>query len=891
MKIFKKYEKSELIPLALLIAVYVVSASMLLLQYRMTKEQLMAEFIQEKENTARFAASELSGFLEYQRKAILNLAGLTSMAGSLEKGKAILQNYVVAYKKKPRSCTFTVMDSRGRFLYSVPEDIEGRYMQDLSGEPFFREASRTREFQNAGAVSDGKGEWSLVMAAPVVSGDGGGKVMGVVAEKVLLTEIAARFINTIGAGKGGYAFLLDESGRVLASGRQSRLYQIESSSDTLGRMLKGEDGYAFGESADTGKEELEVFAPVKFQGRVWAIGIITPSPAAYGEARKNFQRTILIISLMSLVFSWSMVSAARSSRYKAGIIERTKFSEYLMNRNRELSALNNFSRTVGSSEGLDSLIDKAVDALIADAGADGCAVRLFSGPERQMHLVSQRGMPDGSIGKNPCAGPGGCPCRKAAEAGRPAFLRDGRPEDGRGCGAAGGELAIIPLVVKKKTLGLLYIWSAAQSAHPAERENFLTAFGNQLAADIENVQQMEDTKRHAAIASALFNTAQALTRGLAMDDLLGIIMKESAALLKVKRSMLFLYNEEENVLDCRVALGFDEMRQCSLSFNPSGLFWEAIRDGGIKAVNLAEGDQEAPRRFVEKTGLSRFLLVPLLSKGKVLGFMVFETAGKGRQAGEDLKMITGFANQSAVAIETSSFYIRTVEKYNQDLQDLSNRIIAAQEEERKRISRDLHDELGQALTAIKINLDMVNSEIPPGFEGLKARVGDAVSLISSTLDSVRRLSFELRPSMLDDLGLITVLGKLVSDFRKRTGIEIGFEHYGIEERLSQEMEVTLYRVVQEALTNIMKHSGARKVEVVLTHEEDRGIVSLKVEDDGAGIPGQGRKETKGFGLMGIRERVSLLGGNFRIFSQEGSGTKIFIDIPYTKGEQQTWKKA
>ncbi len=890
MKILKKYEKSEIIPLALLIAVYLVSASMLLLQYRMTKEQLMGEFIQEKENTARFAARELSGFLEYQRKAILNLAGLTSMSGSLEEGKAILQNYIVTHKKNPRFYKYIVMDSRCRFLYSVPEDIEGRYMQDLSGEPFFREAARTGEFQNAGAIPDSKGEWSLVMAAPIASRDGE-KAMGVIAEKVLLEEIAARFINGVDPGKGGYAFLLDESGRVLASGRQSRLYQIESSSDTLRRMLNGEDGYALGESADTGKEELKVFTPVKFQGRVWTLGIVTPSPEVYGDARKNFHRTILIISLMSLVFSWSMVSAARSSRYKAGIIERTKYSEYLMSRNRELSALNNFSRTVGSSEDMDSLIGKAVDALIADAGADGCAVRLFSGPERQLHLVRQRGMPEDFARKRPCSGPDGCLCRKAAEDGRPAFLRDGGQEGGHGCGAGGGELAIIPLIVKKKVLGLLYIWSAAESAYQSEREAFLTAFGNQLAAGIEDVQQMEGTKRHAAIAGALFNTAQALTRGLAMDELLEIIMKESAALLKVKRSLLFLYNEEDNVLDCRVALGFDEMRQCSLSFNPSGLFWEAIRDGGMKAVNLAEGGQEVPRRFVEKTGLSRFLLVPLLSKGKVLGFMVLETAEKGRQAGEDLTMIMGFANQSAVAIETSSFYMRTVEKYNQDLQDLSNRIIAAQEEERKRISRDLHDELGQALTAIKINLDMINLEIPPDSERVKTRVGDAVALVSSTLDSVRRLSFELRPSMLDDLGLITVLGKLVSDFRTRTGIEIDFEHSGVDERLSQEMEVTLYRVVQEALTNIMKHSGARKVQVILSHEEDRGLVSLKVEDDGSGIPEQGRKEAKGFGLMGIRERVSLLGGNFRIFSQEGSGTKIFIDIPYTQGEQQTWKKA
>src|SRR5512143_1335290 len=146
--------------------------------------------------------------------------------------------------------------------------------------------------------------------------------------------------------------------------------------------------------------------------------------------------------------------------------------------------------------------------------------------------------------------------------------------------------------------------------------------------------------------------------------------------------------------------------------------------------------------------------------------------------------------------------------------------------------------------------------------------------------------------MLDDLGLSNVLGKLVSDFRKRYGIEVEFREKGPEERLSPEMEVVFYRVVQEALTNVAKHSGATRVLVELDNDPDRGIVGLRIEDNGKGFPAQqqGRdQQAKGFGLMGIKERVSLLGGNFRIFSDEERGTRLLVDIPLAKGEQKTWK--
>jgi nitrate/nitrite-specific signal transduction histidine kinase len=185
----------------------------------------------------------------------------------------------------------------------------------------------------------------------------------------------------------------------------------------------------------------------------------------------------------------------------------------------------------------------------------------------------------------------------------------------------------------------------------------------------------------------------------------------------VKRILLLLYNEEDNLINCRVALISDPPPPASPS-TLSGAFWSPCEDGGVKVVDQHHAKVDVPRKFVEGIGLQTFILVPLLSKGKVLGFIVLEPEDLGGISMDDLKMVVGFASQAAVAIETSSFYIRTVEKYNDDLQQLSSRIISAQEEERKRISRDLHDELGQVLTATKINLDMIHAGIPPSNEQL-----------------------------------------------------------------------------------------------------------------------------------------------------------------------------
>jgi len=222
-------------------------------------------------------------------------------------------------------------------------------------------------------------------------------------------------------------------------------------------------------------------------------------------------------------------------------------------------------------------------------------------------------------------------------------------------------------------------------------------------------------------------------------------------------------------------------------------------------------------------------------------------------------------------------------EHRTELQRLSAQLINAQEEERKRLSRELHDELGQVLTAMRFNLAAIEKGLPPGLAPTaREKLSETGSWIDLTVERIRELALDLRPSMLDDLGLVPALRWYVKRYCKTVGIEIELEAIDFEERLPAEVETVLYRVMQEALTNIARHAQANRVHVCLQRKEC--TVAAFVEDDGQGFDVErvgGREASKrGTGLLGIRERVASLGGSFSLQSRPGQGTRLYIEIPF-----------
>ncbi len=209
---------------------------------------------------------------------------------------------------------------------------------------------------------------------------------------------------------------------------------------------------------------------------------------------------------------------------------------------------------------------------------------------------------------------------------------------------------------------------------------------------------------------------------------------------------------------------------------------------------------------------------------------------------------------------------------------LLDKVMIAQEEERKRISRELHDETSQALTSLMVGLKVLESEASFGAVG--ERLQEMRKIVSQTLEEVHHLALELRPSVLDDMGLVAALERYVRDYEIKYLIEVDFHVIGFQgRRVSSAVEVAIYRIAQEALTNVAKYAKAENVSVLLDWRED--WVSAIVEDDGLGFdPGLvTRRPGQGLGLFGMQERTTLLGGTFKLESQLGMGTTVFIKIP------------
>jgi signal transduction histidine kinase len=210
------------------------------------------------------------------------------------------------------------------------------------------------------------------------------------------------------------------------------------------------------------------------------------------------------------------------------------------------------------------------------------------------------------------------------------------------------------------------------------------------------------------------------------------------------------------------------------------------------------------------------------------------------------------------------------------LQQLSTRLITAQEEERGRIARELHDEVGQALTAIKVELAVAQRKIHAGASEL---LEPAQAITDRTLNTVRDLSHLLHPPMLDDLGMVAAVESYVRGFSKRHDLRVDFRQDDLATRLAPEIEVAAYRIVQEALTNVVKHAGASACRVALGRYQSKLLIV--VADDGRGFDLRELEDPArhGLGLIGIRERVSQLNGSLVMDSVPGRGTTLRVEIP------------
>jgi signal transduction histidine kinase len=240
------------------------------------------------------------------------------------------------------------------------------------------------------------------------------------------------------------------------------------------------------------------------------------------------------------------------------------------------------------------------------------------------------------------------------------------------------------------------------------------------------------------------------------------------------------------------------------------------------------------------------------------------------------ELMRAIGDRTALAIERARMMDELRER-EQRIADLSGHLLRVQEEERKRISRELHDETGQALMVIRLYLGMMETGITA--RNVRGKIRETVEVVDRTIEGIRRIIGKLSPLVLQELGLVAAIRKEAKDFAKNTGVKARVLISEDVGRLAPGTEQAIYRVVQEALHNVAKHAKASNVTVQVVRENQQ--VQVIVEDDGIGIqPRTGVKEQpQSFGLAGIKERIAMLGGVSRVVSAEGKGTRIEINVP------------
>lgn len=220
---------------------------------------------------------------------------------------------------------------------------------------------------------------------------------------------------------------------------------------------------------------------------------------------------------------------------------------------------------------------------------------------------------------------------------------------------------------------------------------------------------------------------------------------------------------------------------------------------------------------------------------------------------------------------------------NEQLRALTVYLQYVREEERTRIAREVHDELGQSLTGLKMDLAWLSSRLPKELKNLQAKATSMASQIDNTIKTVRRIATELRPGILDDLGLVAAIEWQANEFQTRTGIPCVVASTIHEPILDQDLNTAFFRIFQEALTNVMRHANASRVDV--RFQDEAGKLVLEIKDDGRGITEGEISNTRSIGLLGMRERAGLMGGEVTVRGEPGKGTVITVAIPLTRARK------
>lgn len=836
---------------------------------------------------AQITAAELDIILEHTLWQVQKSASLEPVEvgeGPPEAERRILRD---AHQRLPVSPSLiSLIDRKGTVVSAEPR-LAQEIGRDLSGLPGVKQALETGRPSITDVISLPMLERPVVCFLSAVRNDKG-EVTGLLQVTVDVTSPSiTRVIQPVKLGQTGYAQIIYGAGGAVAGTGPEGLFKESDHADWFAPLIGNKRMAVDTRHGSKGQEMLAFAALSKMS---WGVVIRQSGEEALAPTRKLQERLIMLgsISFLAVLFVALMTTqdvlrpigtlTAASRRIAAGDLTqpvpfagkdeigvlarsfemmRVKLKaslEEALQRNKELGE---------SRDYLQAVIDSIDDELVV-IGRD-FRIRQVNAAFLKRHRLGQRplGMHCYEVSHgtpHPCRRPEcECPVARVLE--------------------RGGTARVVH-VHTNGNQGKRYVDIVASPLKDSQGNvNEVVELWRDITEEKRLEEQILKTNQDLLALNAI---AGIISQSLSLEVTLASALERSLELVGGDVGGILLLEEETQTLSYAVHRGLSEgfvegVRRLGLG---EGIAGKVAQQREPIVLDDISRDARVTRAVVAKEGLHAFVSVPLLSTDKLMGVMNIASRSPRRFAPRDIDLLSAIGKQVGVAVEKARLY-EELQRKEALRGELLRQIISTQEEERKRIARELHDVTGQELSTLAINLGAMATAPPSNAEEIRGKLEAAKSLALHSLDEVHKLIFDLRPSLLDDLGLIAAV-RWYADRRLRPlGIEVHLETVGEERRLPSHIETALFRIVQEAIANIAQHAEAESASISLEFEQ--GAVAVHIEDDGRGFD---VTETlsledgkRGLGLLGMKERVQLLGGGLKIDSRRGAGTELDIQIP------------
>ena len=645
--------------------------------------------------------------------------------------------------------------------------------------------------------------------------------------------------------------------------------------------------YGFGAAEAIGQRLQDILLAGKDAGRfeqtlreIWETGQATeprewPVRTRSGEERWVYSTMFPVFERGSVVEVFCM---------DVDVTDRKQAEEEIRWQAKALTALHETALDLATQRTLPDLL-QAVQARAVDLlGAAGGGIYIYRPVPDDLELVFQYNLGPGFVGTLLKRGEG-LP-GQVLESGQPMFVEACRHCENwaERCRTAGFCACVAtPIFWGDQLLGILsLLYEESRTFTPAEVA-LLGRFTPLVAAAMENARLYQEAHRRADRLALVNRVARAVSATLRLDDLMERVYQEVAPLFQTDAFCIALYDQEADVLDLQIRVEEGVQGESKrIAPTRAGLAGIVVREK--KALLIRNPGQKQNTLLQAQlwdagTDLLSQLGVPMRIGERVVGVICVGSYRSYAYGEEEQVLLSTIADEVAAAVDNARLF-EAVEQQRHQLQALSARLAEAEESERRRLARELHDQVGQNLTALGINLNIVRTQAPEETATLVGpRLDDSLALVEQTAERIRSVMTDLRPPLLDDYGLVAALHWYGAQFATRTGIDVHVEGEEPVPRLTAPVENALFRIAQEALTNVAKYAKAAQATVAV--EAENGIVRLVVADDGVGFDPSSLTRPdgrQGWGLLSMAERAEALGGLCRVESRPGRGTRIITEV-------------